>query len=192
MSEQSDTAQKILSVAQRLVQERGYNAFSYGDIAEELGIRRAAIHYHFPCKNDLGRGLVVRYREACRQLLQQIDLETEDPQDKLRRYIQTHREMLQDGQMCLCGMLAAEVTTLSDAIAAEVKAFFSEHEMWVTQVLLRGRKLGVFDYKGQPEATARMLLSSLEGAMLIARSQGDLNQFHCVAQELLAGLGIKT
>ena len=58
------TAEKILDVSERLVQLRGYNAFSYADVAKAVGIRKASLHHHFATKADLGRALVVRYREA--------------------------------------------------------------------------------------------------------------------------------
>jgi len=50
----SDTAERILDIAQDLIQRRGFNAFSYHDIAAPMGIRKASIHYHFPSKADLG------------------------------------------------------------------------------------------------------------------------------------------
>ena len=49
------TATRILDVAEGLVQARGFNGFSYADVAsQEVGITKAALHYHFPGKADLG------------------------------------------------------------------------------------------------------------------------------------------
>ena len=44
------TADRILDIAERLVQTRGFNRFSYADIAAELGITTASVHYHFPAR----------------------------------------------------------------------------------------------------------------------------------------------
>ena len=49
------TASKILDVAERLVQLRGFNGFSYADVAEELGISKASLHYHSPERPSSGR-----------------------------------------------------------------------------------------------------------------------------------------
>src|SRR5258706_9278478 len=59
--QRSDTAEQILDLAGLLIKTRGYSAFSYQDIADSLGIRKASIHYHFPSKADLGIAVVDRY-----------------------------------------------------------------------------------------------------------------------------------
>src|SRR6185295_2042375 len=59
--QRSETAEQILDLAETLIQTRGYSAFSYQDIADSLGIRKASIHYHFPSKTDLGIAVVDRY-----------------------------------------------------------------------------------------------------------------------------------
>src|SRR3712207_26318 len=101
----TETAAQILDLAQELVQLRGYNAFSYRDIAEQVGIQTASIHYHFPTKAHLGRALVVRYRERFLAALSQIDATTTDPKLKLKRYIELYKQTLSSkGKLCLCGM----------------------------------------------------------------------------------------
>ena len=59
----TDTKKEILKLAEQLFQTKGYNGFSYSDISSVLGIKNAAIHYHFPSKADLGVALVRRYRD---------------------------------------------------------------------------------------------------------------------------------
>ena len=63
MNNNKNTAELILDAAQVLVQEVGFNGFSYAHIAEKVGIRTASIHYHFPNKEDLGEALITRYTE---------------------------------------------------------------------------------------------------------------------------------
>ena len=45
-----ETSARILDIAERLVQTRGFNAFSYADIAAALHVTKATLHYHFPTK----------------------------------------------------------------------------------------------------------------------------------------------
>src|SRR5687768_13019152 len=104
----ADTPQRILDVAERLVQTRGFNAFSYADIADALHVTKASLHYHFPTKADLGRQLIERYAAAFTQALADIDRASDDVAVKLRRYVNLYREVLRANRMCLCGMLAAE------------------------------------------------------------------------------------
>jgi TetR/AcrR family transcriptional repressor of nem operon len=67
------TAARILDVAEQLVQVRGFNGFSYADVAAELGITKAALHYHFAGKADLGEALIARYASRFAEALAGID-----------------------------------------------------------------------------------------------------------------------
>jgi TetR/AcrR family transcriptional repressor of nem operon len=187
MSERGDTATRILDVAQELAQTRGYNAFSYADIAEQVGIRTASIHYYFPSKSDLGRALIGRYQRTLEQALAQIDRTTKDPRQKLRRYSALFLEMmLHQERMCLAGILAADILTLSSEMRDEVQAFFRVNERWLAGVLEEGRNAGLLQFAGAPEVEARLVLAGLEGFMLVARSFGDVDRYRELAEKLLA------
>ena len=186
MNERGDTATRILDVAQELAQTRGYNAFSYADIAEQVGIRTASIHYYFPSKGDLGRSLISRYQRTLEQGLAQIDRTAEDPRQKLRRYSEIFLEMMLHGErMCLGGILAADILTLPAEIRDEVQAWFRLNERWLARVLDQGRTAGLLQFTGSPEVEARLLVASLEGALLVARSYGDVERLRQLAEKLL-------
>ncbi len=61
-----ETRKDILNAAEQFLQLRGYNGFSYHHISAELGVRNAAVHYHFPTKADLGAAVIRRFRENFR------------------------------------------------------------------------------------------------------------------------------
>jgi TetR/AcrR family transcriptional repressor of nem operon len=90
--------------------------------------------------------------------------------------------------MCLCGMLAAEYTTLPRDIQDEVTRFFDANEAWVSAVLAEGRRAGELTFDGAPKDVARLFVGSLEGAMLIARSYGDVSRLESAAHHLLGKL----
>lgn len=187
MSERGDTATRILDVAQELAQTRGYNAFSYADISEQVGIRTASIHYYFPSKSDLGRALIGRYQRTAEQVFAQIDRATNDPRQKLRRYSGIFSDMMLHGErMCLGGILAADILTLPSEIREEVQAFFGLNERWLACVLEEGRSAGLLEFTGSPEVEARLLVASLEGALLVARSYADVDRYRELAEKLLA------
>ena len=102
-----DTATRILYVAERLVQLRGFSGFSYADIAAELHITKASLHYHFAGKAELGRALIERYAERFTAALEAIDQHETDPVEKIRAYSAIYADVLSERRMCLCGMLAA-------------------------------------------------------------------------------------
>ncbi len=183
-----DTAAEILDVAERLVQVRGFNGFSYADVASELKITTAALHYHFAGKAELGEALIERYAARFVEALDEIDQEGADPAQKLRAYTNLYLDVLHDRRMCLCGMLAADYETLPKPMRNAVVRFFDDNEAWVGGVLEQGRTEGTLHFTGSAGDAAQMIVSGLEGAMLVARPYGDTNRFQAAASRLLAGV----
>ena len=185
-----DTAQRILDIATRLVQTRGFNGFSYADIAAELNVTKASLHYHFPSKAELGRRLIERYESSFVDALAAIDREADDEFDKLRRYARIYALVLGDDRMCLCGMLAAEHGTLPEPMRQVLQHYFDANERWLAAVLEQGRTRGALRFVGPPREVASMLVGALEGAMMLARSYDDPRRFARAADRLLAELEV--
>jgi TetR/AcrR family transcriptional regulator, transcriptional repressor for nem operon len=182
------TAARILDVAERLVQVRGFNGFSYADVSAEVGITRAALHYHFAGKADLGLALITRYSGRFADELARIDTGGLAPDARLEAYAKLYLYVLRQEKMCLCGMLAAEYQTLPQPMQQAVTSFFEANESWLEKVLDEGRQGGSLRFRGTPRETARVIIACLEGAMLVARPYGDIERFQSVASGLLAGL----
>jgi TetR/AcrR family transcriptional regulator, transcriptional repressor for nem operon len=182
------TAVRALDVSERLLQERGYHGFSFGNVAAELGITRAALHYHFPSKAELGEALIERYADRFTSALAALDATAVDARARLAGYVELYREVLSEERMCLCGMLAAEYRTLPEPLQQRVWAFFDHNTAWLTATLARGGEDGSLRVPGEPRDAAAMVLGSLEGALLIARLDGDVARFTAAAACLLDGL----
>ncbi len=182
------TSARILDVAEQLVQIRGFNGFSYADVAAELGITKAALHYHFAAKADLGAALISRYASRFANSLASIDAAGGGARAQLAGYADLYQQVLSNRKMCLCGMLAAEYQTLPQPMQDAVISFFNANETWLEAVLESGRADGSLQFTGSAADTARMIIGSLEGAMLLARSYGDVGRFQAAAANLLAGL----
>lgn len=90
--------------------------------------------------------------------------------------------------MCLCGMLASDFDTLPRPVRKGVREFFDENEEWLGRVLEEGRRSGRLRFTGTVQTRARLVLSALEGAMLVARSYGEVARFESVAERLIADL----
>jgi TetR/AcrR family transcriptional repressor of nem operon len=186
--DETGTASRILDAAEQLVQVRGFNGFSYADISAELRITKAALHYHFAGKADLGEALIARYASRFAQALAQVDAARGDPGAKLAAYAGLYLQVLRDHKMCLCGMLAAEYQTLPQPMRDAVIGFFDQNERWLEGVLEHGRAEGSLQFAGPARDAARMVVGGLEGAMLVARPYGDIDRFQAAAANLLAGL----
>jgi len=185
----SRQAEKILDSAERLAQTRGFNGFSYADVADELGVTKASLHYHFASKTDLGRALLLRYHDSLTATLTGLDATFADPVQRLRGYTEVYASVLANRRMCLCGMLAAEAVTLPPPLQALVNDIFQVHEAWVAGVLEAGRRGRKFRFAGAPLARARLIVALLEGALLLARSHDDPQRFKQARAQVFAWLG---
>lgn len=184
----ADTATRILDSAERLVQSRGFNGFSYADVASELRITKASLHYHFASKAELGRALVERYAARFTAVLEEIDAAGDHAPAKLNAYARIYADVLRERRMCLCGMLAADYDTLPGPMREAVIRFFDANEAWLTGVFEQGEAEGSLRLDGSARAAAQALVGGLEGAMLVARPYGEFARFEAAAGRLLASL----
>jgi TetR/AcrR family transcriptional repressor of nem operon len=184
-----DTAERALDVAERLVQVRGFNGVSYADVAEELGVTKAALHYHFASKADLGEALIDRYTERFEAALDSIDEDAGDARSKITAYAGIYINVLRQQRMCLCGMLAAEYQTLPDAMQHAVVRFFDLNETWLEKILGEGQRAGTLRHRGSARNAARVVIGTLEGAMLVARLHDDPTRLEAATEQLISELG---
>ncbi len=179
------TAERALDVAERLVQVRGYNAFSYADVAAELAVTKASLHYHFPGKAELGVALIDRYAARFREALADIDRSEGDAPSRMEAYVGLYRDVVREQRMCLCGILAAEYATLPISMRRAVTQFFDDNEAWLTAVLADGLADGTLSIEGAISDTAQLIISGLEGAMLLAHAYNSTSRFQSTARGLL-------
>jgi TetR/AcrR family transcriptional repressor of nem operon len=165
-----DAAEQILNAAEPLMQLRGFNGFAYKDIAAELGIRNASIHFHYPSKVDLGVALVRRYTDRFLAALAGIDARWPSAPERLAAIRDLFAATLANGsRICLCGVVGAELLSLPAPMVAEARRFFDGTRAWLAGVLAAGRSAGQLAFDGEPEIHAGVLLAVLEGAMLVGR-----------------------
>ena len=161
-------AMDILDAARVLMMDRGFNGFSFRDVAARVDIKSASIHYHYATKADLAEATARAYRLAFKDVTAQINAGS--AAEKLRAYgavfVMTLREK---GQLCLGGMLAADVASLPDQVRAEVALFFADQSEWIENTVREGQACGQLRTDLDATIFAKMFVSSLEGAMLVSR-----------------------
>jgi TetR/AcrR family transcriptional regulator, transcriptional repressor for nem operon len=184
-----DTRDRILDSAEALIQERGFSGFSFQDLALQVGIRKASIYYYFPAKADLGVALITRYRERMSVAFAAIDGGAIDVWAALTAYMVPMVNFgRSDGKACLAGVLAGEFLALPENMQTELTQFFEEHEVFIAKLLDRGRRDGAFHFEGTAKAMARMMLSAVEGALLIKRIKGDRSYFDGIVADFMTQL----
>lgn len=172
-----DTRTALIAEATELLRERGYSGFSYADLEKRVGIRKASIHHHFPSKEDLGVALVQAYSEAYFERLDQISRSKENARTMLEAYFAIYRDSLSQSLGCLCGTLAAEVGSIPDTVAAEVRAFLSRNREWLSRVVSKGQQEGSLIPERAADDEAEVLLSAAQGALLVSRASNDRSAF---------------
>lgn len=163
-----ETRAILLSEAENLIRTQGYAAFSYADLSERVGIRKTSIHHHFPTKEALGSALIESYLERFVFELEALAEKPIDAKVKLLTYGNFFADGLRDGLMPLCGALASDAAELPLSMQRQVKKFFKIHLHWLESVLNEGvakRELTAGIDVGR---SAVMLLSTLQGASLVA------------------------
>ena len=178
-----DTGEAILNCAEELLQRRGYNAFSYHHIAVQLGVRNAAIHYHFPAKEDLGVALVRRYQERFRDWARNAD-GIDNAWARLQAYFQTYLDFLEaDCKCCPGGVLGTEFHAIPEAMREQARQLAKDIHEWITRTLEAGREQRSLEFSGRAEDKAVEIGAALQGGLQIARLAGP-ERFHQVLAQL--------
>lgn len=184
--------EQILTVAESLTQTQGYNAFSYRDIAELVGIKTSSIHYHFPTKADLGKAVVKKQLESLAiHLRPLLDEEKMRPRKKMELFIDglVAKTYHDHNKMCLGGMLASEVLTLPEPIKKEVQQFFIRIQGWLKELLLEGVEKKEFKLdKNALQTEASFILSLFEGSLLLARLFQEEGYLTAARRQIMARL----
>jgi len=159
-----------MDLAEDLMLDRGYNAFSYGAISSALGMRNAAVHYHFPGKCDLGVAVVSRSRERFLEWARGLEASGAGPVERLDAFFRRYLRHLERGRrVCLGGSLETDYATLPEPMQAEARAFVSIVLGWWKAVLEQGRREGVFAFPGKACDQAVVVMSTLQGALQASR-----------------------
>ncbi len=165
----SDTVEAILDATERRIREAGYSGFSFREIAADVGVKSASIHYHFPTKSMLAAAVTRRYNA---RIIAAVDAAVAAGQDVVQAWKAIFRSAVDEGaKMCLCGSLGATIGDLSPDVAQEVRQFF---EAGIASLVAGGLT----------QERASQVFATLEGAILMASAQGDPSLFDRATTEL--------
>lgn len=185
------TRDALLERAEHLIRTRGYAAFSYADLADSIGIRKASVHHHFPQKVDLGSALIAGYVARLQSDLDAIRQFDPGAPARLAAYAQRFRSSLDRGMLPLCAALAAERDALPAPLQADVTGFFRLHLHWLLDIVREGIETRHLRSDIDPLRAASLLLSTLEGGSLVGWALQDtgcvLSAFQDALQTLVAG-----
>ncbi|MDX1460267.1 MAG: TetR/AcrR family transcriptional regulator [Xanthomonadales bacterium] len=173
MGRLTDTRDRIMEKAAELLTQRGFNGFSYRDISSHLGVKNAAIHYHFPSKTDLAMALIDEYQQTLRNQTSAFMAYGGPATPQLEGLFMFSESQFCMGR-CICpfGALSVDYDELPDEVREATQQFMNDSVKWLTRVFELGREQGEFHFHGDPGTLAVLVLSALQGARQMARIRG--------------------
>ena len=185
----TDTKTTLLNSAERVARRRGFDGFSYADLAADVGITKASIHHHFASKAALAVALMQRYYSDLETACGEIDQDHATGAARLDALIKRYRGALEGGQsLCLCVSFSTSTESLSADTISEMGRFRRMMTQWLAQVFSMGRTDGTILRVADPAAEAAATLPLLEGAQLAARVAQDPERFDTALQILSSRL----
>src|SRR5512141_688789 len=149
MIRSKNTKRMIMDLTESFLQDKGFNGFSYAHIAAELGVKNAAIHYHFPSKEALVSEVIQRYRDRFKLWINNSRVKDLTPQEKLDWFFSIYTNTRADnGKVCLAGSLETEFNSLPDSVREQTQALTRELLSWLQTTLQEGRDAGAFHFGG--------------------------------------------
>jgi TetR/AcrR family transcriptional repressor of nem operon len=175
-----DIREAILNSAEARMRAGGYHGCSFREIASDVGIKSASVHYYFPTKAELGAALAARYRA---RVLAEIG--SPDDERELAAKLDAMRSAFRSGLargdgMCLCGVLATEMRSLPSPVAGATQDYFVACNDWLRRAFARAQI-------AQPERKALRITALLQGALLQAIALGDVGAFDAALEPDLPG-----
>lgn len=182
------TREALVCAAENLMRSKGYAAFSYADLVETVGIKKASIHHHFPTKEDLGVAIVEAYIDRVRIDFERIEQVHQHLEGRLKAFFLAFSASSEGGLLPLCGALAAEMAALPLGLQRLTHHFFDLQLKWLTKILDMGVVNGEIPATPGTRQKAFQLLSALEGASFINWALKDGETLDWGFIRLVAGL----
>jgi TetR/AcrR family transcriptional repressor of nem operon len=167
--------EQLLADGLRLVHERGFGASSVRDIVQAAGVPQGSFTNHFPSKEAFGVEILERYRAwVGAGVMATLRNDGLPPLRRLRAWIENQIAYLRQDDMrrgCLFGNMSAEASEESDAIRTALVAAFAENEAAVAYCLSAAIDAGELAPNTDVRELAGFIISSLQGAILVAKAQ---------------------
>jgi TetR/AcrR family transcriptional repressor of lmrAB and yxaGH operons len=173
MAKASDSKGKTLAAAAKLFRQQGYHGTALHDILAAGGSPRGSLYFHFPKgKEQIGEAALTLAGEALRQRIALAADASESSEIFLVRLVRgmaadLERSDYKEG--CPIATTALETSAQSEVLGTATRNAFKKWELEIQRGLER---FGMAS--GEAELAATLVLSQLEGALLLARTYRSL------------------
>jgi len=168
-----DRKSQIIDLTMHLIQEKGYVAFSYDDLAKKLGVTKASIHYHFEKKEDLGIAVCNRLEKQYKDMFYTMQHTYTDLEEKLHFYITKKAERIKENEICLISSLQKDYESLPTRIQEKLTALSRMELSFLTDLFQEAKTNGLLKEQVDAVAVAGIFLSCVKGALQYKRVIGN-------------------
>ncbi len=182
-----DTKEEILIIGKQLIQLVGYNAFSYADISKKLNIKNAAVHYHYPGKQDLLLSLLTNYISQYKNLGTELETSSLHSLKKLEKFIDPYTQLVDNNSICIIGSIASDYNTLPNAVKIKIAELIDLVIGLVEQTLRTGKKAGELNFTIPARTQALLIMTNLAAGVQLARITGK-QDFVAIKKSILQHL----
>ena len=173
-TQKKDTKTQIMDLAETAIIQGGYGAFSFRELAAQIGIKSASVHYHFPTKGDLAVSVMRRYKESFANELPQLEEIKATPKQLINGFIDGFKnKIVENHNMSICTMLTTDVQQLPEEVKQELAEFYQIKLDWIAKVYLLDDTLS----QEQAQRKANQMLASLHGASILVQATGDVTKY---------------
>ncbi|MDZ4795221.1 MAG: TetR/AcrR family transcriptional regulator [Bacteroidota bacterium] len=169
----TDTKEEILRLGTELIQLYGYNAFSYADISKKLDMKNAAVHYHFPGKEDLFASIVQQYIDRYHELGKNLDRPGITAKQKIEAFISRYTALAEQNKICIIGSVCSDYNTLPHSVRAKMGELIDLVLSMVAKVLKEGKTNGEFHFEETPHTQSLLMMTNLAAGVQLSRITGQ-------------------
>lgn len=171
MKQSQNVREQALKSARFHLQTKGFNGFSFQDVADDLGIKKASLHYYFASKDQLGLELLSQYRQGFLAWTEKTKLL--NPQEKIQNMIDFFVALSGGGKkICPIGALCADIHSLSPELKAQLQEFNQIQYEWLMELLKESQNQKIISREIDTEVASLAIISQIQGALQVARIKG--------------------
>lgn len=183
MAKAPDSKWKTLAAAIKLFRQQGYHGTSLHDILAAGGSPRGSLYFHFPGgKEEIGENALAIAGEAVRQGIVRAAEASESTETFLTHVARAMAADLEKSDYqegCPIATTALEASAQSEVLGDATSSAFRK---WETEISRGLERFGMTNDEADQLAT--MVLSQLEGALLLARTYRSLEPIQRAEQAL--------
>ena len=188
-----NTRDAILDAAQYFVQNDSYDGFSFRDVAQTVGIRKASIYHHFESKEGMAVAMLERGREHLR--LWARHHASLSPQERLRGYcFDLYRDQLGAGNsLCPAGAFVGGWSHMPDAMCRAALGVMHEQALFLSTAMADGCADGSLRLPPgcDNKEAAIWFATTVQGALIVSRAHGGSAQFTQLCETTIATLSVR-